>query len=223
MNKREVLCSSCGAINRLPAYSITRKPKCGKCGAALPEKAAIRIARGLFRLRSLAPLALLISFVFAFPVILRFVDGPSKAERLANFSCPSVAIPANGPITKWNTSEPRVANISIRADAGMNYVLKAEDADTHFQIVKLFVTGGSTFQTEMPAGRFILKIASGINWCGRKEMFGPDTITACLAHKSDTSGTCSIYTFDPNDTWEIDLVRQVGGNLSTSYVPRDKF
>ena len=223
MNKREVLCSSCGAINRLRAYSITRKPKCGKCGAALPERAAIKIARGLFRLRSLAPLVLLVSFVFAFPVILRFVDGPSKAERLANFSCPSVAIPANGPITKWSTSEPRVANISIRADAGMNYVLKAEDADTHLQLIKFFVSGGSTFRSEMPTGRFVLKIASGLNWCGRKEMFGPDTITGCLACKSDASGTCSIYAFGPNDTWEIDLVKQIGGNLSTTYVPRDKF
>jgi hypothetical protein len=223
MNKREVPCSSCGAINRLSSYSITRKPKCGRCGAALPERAAIRIARGLFRLRSLASLALLISFVFAFPVILRFVDGPSKAERLANFSCPSVAVPANGPITKWNLSQPRVAKISIRADAGMNYVLKAEDADTHLQLVKFFVSGGTTFQTEMPAGRFVLTIASGINWCGRKEMFGPDTITACLTHRSDASGTCSIYPFGPNDTWQIDLVRQVGGNLSTAYVPRDKF
>jgi hypothetical protein len=105
----------------------------------------------------------------------------------------------------------------------MNYVLKAEDADTHLQLVKFFVSGGTTFQTEMPAGRFVLKIASGINWCGRKEMFGPETITACLIHKSDASGTCSIYPFDPNETWEIDLVRQVGGNLSTQYVPRDKF
>jgi hypothetical protein len=94
---------------------------------------------------------------------------------------------------------------------------------THLQLVKFFVSGGTTFQTEMPAGRFVLKIGSGINWCGRKEMFGPDTVTGCLAHKSDASGTCSIYTFGPNDTWEIDLVRQVGGNLSTSYVPRDKF
>jgi hypothetical protein len=54
-------------------------------------------------------------------------------------------------------------------------------------------------------------------------MFGPHTITGCLADKSDASGTCAIYTFGPNDTWEIDLVKQVGGNLSTTYVPRDKF
>jgi hypothetical protein len=105
----------------------------------------------------------------------------------------------------------------------MNYVLKAEDADTHLQLVKFFVSGGSTFRTEMPAGRFILKIASGINWCGRREMFGPDTITGCLTHKSDASGTCSIYAFGPNDTWDIDLARQVGGNLVTSNIPRESF
>jgi hypothetical protein len=166
---------------------------------------------------------LLIAFVFAIPPILRLVDGPSKAERLANFSCPSVATPTNGPITKWSSNEPRVASISIRADAGMNYVLKAEDADTHLQLVKLFVSGGSTFRTEMPAGRFILKIASGINWCGRREMFGPDTITVCLSHKSDPSGTCSVYPFEPNGTWEIDLHPQVSGNLVTAHIPRESF
>ncbi|WP_154071928.1 hypothetical protein [Bradyrhizobium erythrophlei] len=105
----------------------------------------------------------------------------------------------------------------------MNYVLIAEDADTHLQLVKLFVSGGSEFRTEMPTGRFILKIASGINWCGRREMFGPDTITGCLTHKSDASGTCSVYPFEPNGTWEIDLHPQVGGNLVTSNIPRENF
>ncbi len=223
MNKREVLCRSCGAINRLPAYSITRKPKCGKCGIALREGITIIFARVFYRLRSLVPLALIVSFVFAFPAILRFVNGPGKAVRLAAFSCPSVAIPPNGPITTWTSRDARVANISIRADAGMHYVLKVEDADTHLQIVKFFVNGGSTFETEMPTGRFVLTIASGMNWCGKKKMFGPDTIIACLTHRPDASGTCSIYPFGPNDTWTFDLVQQVGGNLSTTYVPRDKF
>jgi hypothetical protein len=33
-------------------------------------------------------------------------------------------------------------------------------------------------------------------------------------------GIAQWYSFAPNDKWDFDLVRQVGGNLSTSYVPR---
>jgi hypothetical protein len=105
----------------------------------------------------------------------------------------------------------------------MNYVLKAEHADTHLPIVMFFVNGGSTFKTDMQAGRIIFKIAEGLNWCGPKEMFGPDTITACLAHKGDHDGKCSVYTFGQGDIWEIYLVRQVGGNLTTPHVPRNEF
>jgi len=121
------------------------------------------------------------------------------------------------------TQIQRGANLSIHADSGSNYYLKAEDAETHLPIVSYFVRGGSTFRAPIQSGRFIFKIASGANWCGTAEMFGPDTMTGCLAHKTETSGTCSIYTFDQNDTWEIDLVRQVGGNLSTLHVPRNQF
>jgi hypothetical protein len=67
-----------------------------------------------------------------------------QSGRLANFSCPTVAAPTNGLLTNWTSKEPRPSNISVHAEPGMNYVLKAEDADTHSPIVMFFVNGGSS-------------------------------------------------------------------------------
>ena len=144
-------CKSCGVSNRLPAYSVASKPRCGKCGAGLPEKSSIQILRALYRFRFLAPWAFVICSVLAFPTILRLVDGPGIGERLAKFSCPTIAMPTNGPLMSWS-SNPTVANLSIDAQSGSNYFLKVEDAETHLPIVTYFVSGGSTFRT--PIGSF---------------------------------------------------------------------
>ena len=222
MDKSEVTCSSCGTINRLPPYSITRKPKCGKCGVGLPEKLTVRVMRGVVEFRFFVPWAIAISVALAILIISYFTRGPTVAERLAKVSCPTVGIPANGLLTSWN-SNPTVSRISMHAESGFNYVLKVEDAETRLPIVTFFVGGGSTLRSPIQAGRFILKVASGIHWCGATVMFGPDTVTECLARKSEAYGHCSIYSFDPTDTWEFDLVRRVGGNLSTQHVPRNEF
>jgi hypothetical protein len=50
---REVRCSNldCGTLNRVPAYSIRKIPKCGRCGEPLPEKVAVKTLRGLYQSR----------------------------------------------------------------------------------------------------------------------------------------------------------------------------
>jgi hypothetical protein len=50
---REVRCSKpdCGTLNRVPAYSIRKIPKCGRSGEPLPEQVAVKTLRGLYQSR----------------------------------------------------------------------------------------------------------------------------------------------------------------------------
>jgi hypothetical protein len=53
---REVRCLTCGRLNRVPRYKITRIPQCGSpgCGVALPELPITKGLRYLYRVRNYA-------------------------------------------------------------------------------------------------------------------------------------------------------------------------
>jgi hypothetical protein len=58
---REVRCLTCGRLNRVPRYSITRIPRCGNpgCGVALPELPITKALRYLYRVRNYAGAAVI--------------------------------------------------------------------------------------------------------------------------------------------------------------------
>jgi hypothetical protein len=56
---REIRCISCGKVNRVPRYSLTRIPRCGNCGVPLPEFPVTRALRYLYRVRNYAGAAVI--------------------------------------------------------------------------------------------------------------------------------------------------------------------
>ena len=73
------------------------------------------------------------------------------------------------------TSTIGVAPLTITSAAGNNYFVKFVDAQSNNPIIAFFVRGGEALRASMPAGRFILKTASGQTWCGERSLFGLET------------------------------------------------
>jgi hypothetical protein len=216
--KREVRCEACGTINRVPRYSIRQIPRCGKsgCGKELPEGAARKLIRVLYRSRrGLLFWAILIGFlpslIGVFTLLERFTSRQASLARNPP-SC-SMPSPAHGVYRRY-TASPLLAQLTIRTGVGENYFAKLVDAFDGTPKMEFFIHGGSVLVASVPVGTFTVKYADGLVWCGEQELFGPDTLV------QETQKT---FDFDPGEEWTIDLIRQHGGNLRTRYIPRSQF
>src|SRR5258708_5791236 len=97
MIAREVRCG-CGALNRLPHYSIGRIPSCGKCHSRLPESGLIKIFRRLYVSRvPLAVTAICLTVVWIFWGVPLISRGTSPTvPRRTQISCSSPTFPVQG-------------------------------------------------------------------------------------------------------------------------------
>jgi len=196
---------SCGALNRVPRYSIKRIPECGKCHAPLPEHVAIKTTRKLYPFRGLAILAV-------FGGIIGWGLRDEIRETLN--PAPACTTPATPRPIRWYTAEDDVAPFTIKTASGSDYFVKLEDASTGAPIRAFYVRGGSTVTNQVPLGTFNLKYATGNLWCDEAQLFGPGTTTKEADHT---------YAFNELSHWTVELILQPGGNLRTHSIPRSKF
>jgi hypothetical protein len=80
--------------------------------------------------------------------------------------------------------------------------------------VAYFLHGGQSLTTDVPIGAFTIKHASGKNWCGEQQYFGPGTVFQ--------KGTSTVF-FDEDHTYTLYLTPQRNGNFPTTVIPRDQF
>ena len=230
--KREVRCTNpeCGALNRVPGYSVRRAPQCGKCHTKLPEANAVRILRNLYGVRRfwLAIPAL----AFLGWAILR--PNSNIGDRsiipastpVASDACAGRAQPRQG-IYKWYgpTWGNDVANFTITTAAGSNYFVKLEDLSGR-PARAFFVHGGSSISNLVPLGTFVLKYAIGGSWCGEAELFGSNTATnqadRVLTFERKVTEDANWITTRTNGI-TVELILQPGGNLPTHAIPRSQF
>ena len=225
--KREVRCTNpeCGALNRVPGYSIRRAPQCGKCHTKLPEANAVRILRDLYGVRRFwlaIPALAFLAWAILQPNSAKVGDKnivSVSSPIVTTDACAGQAQPRQG-IYKWygRAWGDDVADFTITTAAGSNYFIKLEDLSGR-PARAFFVNGGSSISNKVPLGTFVLKYASGNSWCNERDLFGADTAT---------NAADETFTFDqqPRYTpthWTVELIRQPGGNLRTHAIPRSKF
>ncbi len=133
--------------------------------------------------------------------------------KFAQNVCASRPQPNQGVYARYDQS-PTVAPLTLRTEGGSNYFVKIEDATSGRPILSFYVYGGSTLQAEVPAGSFVLKYATGDNWCGDRELFGALTET----NKADR-----VFQFDDDHEYTIELIARRNGNLPTKKISRESF
>lgn len=211
MTIREVRCEAagCGTLNRVPWYRMSVLPKCGKCGAALPEAALTRMLRWLVQHRRTWWAAISIVAIALFGIVFLDNGGSDSIDKCEDRPQP------RGGIYKWYGAVwgEDVAPFTVETASGVNYFVKLED-EFGRPVRAYFVKGGSTISYKVPTGTFNLKYATGHSWCSESSYFG----AASSFHRADDA-----FTFDPRHGWTVRLIRKKGGNLRTRTITKDQF
>jgi hypothetical protein len=223
-------CTICGAINRVPRYSISRKPICGSCHAELPETTTTKGLRYLHRVRYLAGVGFICALIllpWLYPLAPVPAPVPAPAASPAAIEQPApievcTTYPQPGHGQYWpDTLVGPFAAFTIRTPAGANYFVKMEDT-SGFTMAAFFIYGGSILDAKMPFGRFIMKYASGQHWCGDDELFGRDTAIQ-QADRVLEFGRHSVPGGYEINGHSVELIPQQGGNFGTRPIPRSAF
>lgn len=115
----------------------------------------------------------------------------------------------------------RIAPFRIKTPAdGSYYFLKlTRPNDKKGAVMTIFMNGGSTYETKVPLGSYVLRYASGTEWYGPQYLFGP-----CKTRFFEAQ---SVMTFQRSGNQlsghSVELIKQVGGNLGTAAVDEDDF
>lgn len=214
---RELRCSNCGSQNRIGTYGVNKLPRCGKCQAGLPELLSKRILRRLYASRYLVLIAAGVSTVAMLkPSVLTDLfpkNLTTTATKSVAISCAGYPQPESGLYASYDPSE-RVAPLTIKTATGSSYYVKLVDSLTARPVMTFFLRGGETFRHDVPEGSFILKYATGDEWCGESALFGPTT----LASQADR-----VFEFSETRGFTVELIARKGGNLRTKAIDRSRF
>jgi hypothetical protein len=217
---RLIGCAACGTKNRVPVYSFKRLPWCGSCGKSLPEPGLTTFARRLYQTRyPLIVVACLGLFSIWQPTIASIdlssltTPATSSPQPVQRNACAAYPHPLEGLLGRY-TRRPDVAPLTLKTASGANYFVKMSDAVTGRALLTFFLYGGSTFETQVPRGTFVLKYATGGTWCGDNELFGAST---------ELSKADRIFEFNEDHEYTIELILQRNGNLPTWRISRDAF
>lgn len=212
-NGRLVSCPSCGAKNRLPYYSFRRLPWCGSCGGPLAELSPKKIARHIYRHRYLLVGAACLTSLAVWSLAISLIDFLPASSKAMIDSCARYPQPDQGIYGRY-TRRPDVAPLILKTQDGSNYFVKLDDATSGRTVRTFYVYGGSSIQTQVPLGSYVVKYATGSYWCGETDLFGASTAT----NKTDR-----IFQFDDEHTYTIELILQANGNLATKRIRRTDF
>ena len=92
-----------------------------------------------------------------------------------------------------NRRRNAIAPLTLKAEAGLNYVIKLVNvADPKDQIM-IYVAGGSQYSTKVPLGNYTVRGAYGKKWYGEKDYFGPST--KYFQFKDGTAGEPVVISF----------------------------
>ena len=132
-------------------------------------------------------------------------------------SPPARALPKNGTIFRY-TSDDCLAPLKVNTSPGCNYFIKVVDYNTGTPIASMFIRSGKIGNMTLPLGSFAIKYATGNNWYGETHLFGPDTSFFKCDHKFDFRSDGTGF-----HGYRVELIKQVGGNLSTRIISKNEF
>lgn len=221
MITREVRCEACGALNRLPYYSVRRVPECGKCHSKLPEARSKAMRRAIYRFRiqiAAVPMFGLLAWAVWDATILRGgkqtsaeTARPVANQPAAGSTCIKHRLPSHGLYEEDDTSE-RPALLTIRTAPGPFYLVNLEKVASGSPALLFFLYGGQPLNSSVPLGEFKIKYAVGSHWCGDADIFGDDTV---FSEADDTFTFERTVADDGHSTSHltVELPLQRGGNL----------
>jgi HPt (histidine-containing phosphotransfer) domain-containing protein len=179
MVDRLILCSGCGAKNRI-APEKSGQPKCGGCGKPLTVPKNFKIGFELFK----KPMTWLVVAGIIFGGYQLIQQGnkstvhpasSSYAKKIHQSGKPvfnQIPVPVSSGVLQRPTN-PIVAPLGIKTSKGSNYYVKL--INMAGQTVRtMFVVGGNYFETKVPLGIYEMRYASGTTWYGTRHLFGPD-------------------------------------------------
>ena len=141
----------------------------------------------------------------------------SPQPSLKKFTKPTKPLPRHGEIRKF-TPEESVAPLSIKTSRGHNYLLKLVDVFSGTAVLDIFLHGGHPLEVEVPLGSYTMKWASGKDWYGYADLFGPNT--SCSLAKSTF-----VFRVEDNRVmgYNLTLYSVSHGNLHTASLPLSQF
>ena len=84
--------------------------------------------------------------------------------------------------------------------------------------MSFIVHGGQSVEVMVPLGEYKIYYATGTEWHGRQDLFGPDTVRYACEDTFTFSAGSSQY-----NGWEITLYAVPGGNMDTERIPAADF
>lgn len=222
-----VQCESCGAQNRVAAYSIRRSAVCGKCHMQLPEPSYLRSARLAVKYRYWIILSIIIggamimdkfhpsSYSSSSGTKTNTQDRHSPPRASINFP----AVPVSQGVHQLFTNAEQIAPFRIVTPSGSeSYYVKLTDAFTGSLVMTFYIYGGQSFETEVPLGTYRVKYATGSTWYGEDHLFGPDTSYS----EADKTFEFSVQG-NQISGYTVELIRQRRGNLHTKSISANQF
>ena len=131
---------------------------------------------------------------------------------------PASTRPTNGKIFQLSQKN-EVAPLEVRTPSkGYDFFVKLVDANTRESVKSFYIRGGMKTATEVPLGSYNLKYATGKQWHSQNCLFGTNTMFS----KAD-----KVFEFkregDKVSGYSVELILQLGGNLSTSTIQPDEW
>lgn len=139
----------------------------------------------------------------------------SKPEDPDKFLTPQ-ALPQTG----WGRSSSGGFNfgaisIQTRSGGGNIWVKIVEAYSSSKDAAVFFIRAGDSYKINLPYGTYCIKMASGDKWYGAKHLFGSKTSYSVA---DDTFPITSI-----GDSWTVQLIPQVNGNLREKSISAGEF
>jgi len=116
-----------------------------------------------------------------------------------------------------------IAPLRITTPSGDNYVVKLVDATTNAEEMLIYIEAGRTYETKVPLGTYRIRGASGSTWYGVGDLFGPSTSFFELRGKDADNTFAFVRVGNQLTGRQITLVKQVGGNLETNVIGKERF
>ncbi|MDR2714942.1 MAG: zinc ribbon domain-containing protein [Coriobacteriales bacterium] len=141
----------------------------------------------------------------------------SDNNEIPEFGKPAQPLPSNGEVKSYIQGK-HTAPLSIKTSSGDNYYYVLLKMESGFKALSVFIYPGKTVDIDVPLGKYYLYYATGKEWYGTENLFGPDTVYS----KAD-----DIFIFyEANDYvngYTVELIPRRGGNLSTSSASSSDF
>lgn len=120
--------------------------------------------------------------------------------------------PYNGEVNYYTGGEA-IAPLQISTQGSQHYLVKLVDAYSGQMAMTVFVRGGESIEVRVPLGAYVFKYASGIDWFGYTDLFGPNTAYS----KADSTFEFAVDG-DRITGHAVTLFPVENGNLSTSQI-----